>query len=54
MRGCPDDGRSAAVGCGGGFGRGWLRGGCARQNVHRGCVDAYNTNIISSRDYHFS
>jgi hypothetical protein len=27
-------------------------GGCARQNVRRGCVDAYTTNIISSRDFY--
>jgi hypothetical protein len=50
-----EDGRSADMGlpavCGGGFGRGRLWGGCARQNMHQRCVDAYSTDIISSRDY---
>ena len=27
-------------------------GGRTRQNVHQGYVDAYTTNIISSRDFH--
>jgi hypothetical protein len=33
----------AAAGCG-------EDAGCGRQNVRRGCLDAYTTNIISSRD----
>ena len=43
MRGCRRDAGegSAAGGCG---------AGCARQNVHCGGVDAYSTDIISSRD----
>jgi hypothetical protein len=50
LRGCADDGRRAAAGCGaaggrGGFGRGRERGGRTSD-----CVDVYGTHIISSRD----
>jgi hypothetical protein len=43
MCGCRRDAGegSAAGGCG---------GGCAWQNVHQVCVDAYSIDIISSRD----